>query len=288
MKFLSVFALMALYAGAAYPASQANIDTGRGDVPVSVPEGYSSDSPAPLVVLLHGYTSSGVGQEFYMKFSKLVDEYGFLYVRPNGTKEDSEAKHRFWNANEICCDFYGSGVDDSAYILGLIQEMKRQYGVDENRIYLIGHSNGGFMSHRMAYDHPDTIAGIASLNGSSLPEMIGPTPERPVNILHIHGSMDKITLYEGGEIRGVPYPGAEESLEKWVAHNGMNAKKKKIRKKIDLDTRIEGDETSITRFDKGASVELWTINGGGHVPAVSKDFSRFIIEWLLAHPKAEQ
>jgi len=288
MKSLFAFTLVALLAGTACAAGKATIDTGRGDVPVTIPEAYSSDSPAPLVVLLHGYTSSGVGQEFYMKFSKLVDEYGFLYIRPDGSKEVSEANYRFWNANKICCDFYGSEVDDSAYIHGLIDEMKDNYAVDGNRVYLIGHSNGGFMSHRMAYDHPDTIAGIASLNGSSLPEMNGPTPERPVNILHIHGSEDKVNQYEGGKIRGLVYPGAQASIEKWVAYNGIDMKKKNLRKKIDLDKRIDGKETTITRYDNTGSIELWTIEGGGHVPAVTEDFSRLIIEWLLEHPKAEK
>jgi hypothetical protein len=32
-------------------------------------------------------------------------------------------------------------------------------------------------------------------------------------------------------------------------------------------------------------VELWTINGGGHFPTSSSEFSPRIIDWLLAHPK---
>ena len=40
-----------------------SIDFGRGELPVTVPDGYSSDTPAPLIVLLHGYTSSGEGQD---------------------------------------------------------------------------------------------------------------------------------------------------------------------------------------------------------------------------------
>lgn len=33
-----------------------SIDLGRGELPVTVPEGYDDGTPAPLVVLLHGYT----------------------------------------------------------------------------------------------------------------------------------------------------------------------------------------------------------------------------------------
>ena len=38
-------------------------------------------------------------------------------------------------------------------------------------------------------------------------------------------------------------------------------------------------------FPCGGSAELWTINGGGHVPALSAHFTRLVVEWLLGHPK---
>lgn len=264
----------------------ATINTGRADVELTVPESYSKDSPAPLVMLLHGYTSSGAGQESYMKFGTLADEFGFLLLTPDGTREAGDRKNQFWNATDACCNFQGSEVDDSGYLQGLIDEVKKQYAIDANRVYLIGHSNGGFMSHRMAYDHPDSIAAIASLAGASLPEMKGASPKRPVNILQIHGTNDQTISYEGGSIGTSTYPSATETVELWAAYNGIGVEnKKEARKKLDLDKRPEGKETTITRYDKKGSVELWTIQDGGHIPGITKNFSRSVIEWLMAHPK---
>jgi len=286
MRMLNTVALVAFTMAFAYPALAETINTGRGDVPLTVPEGYSADTSVPLVMLLHGYTSSGKQQEGYMKFGALADQYGFLFLNPDGTVEKSDDENRFWNATPACCNFYESEVDDSGYLHGLIEEVQKNYNVDPNRIYLIGHSNGGFMSHRMAYDHPDTIAAIASLAGAAVPDMNGDSPKNPVNILQIHGSNDTVIAYEGGDIQGVNYPSAEETAELWVQYNGVKAKKKDRRKKLDLDRRIDGKDTTVTRYTKGGAVELWTINEGSHVPAVSEDFSRHVIEWLLAHPKS--
>ena len=66
------------------------IDLGRGELPVTVPANYDAGSPAPLIVLLHGYTSSGAGQDSYMGFSAIADTYGFLLVSPDGDKENQE------------------------------------------------------------------------------------------------------------------------------------------------------------------------------------------------------
>jgi polyhydroxybutyrate depolymerase len=285
MKNVAIFACVALLLAGAPNVHAESIDIGRGEVPLTVPEDYSKDSPAPLIVLLHGYTSSGKQQEGYMKFGKIVDEYGFLYLVPDGTKENSERAPQFWNATEACCNFAGSDVDDSAYILSLINEVKKQYSVDDKQVYLIGHSNGGFMCHRMAQDHPDTIAAVASLAGAAPSEIKGPTPSNPVNILQIHGTNDTVIQFEGGDTARMKFPGAEGSLEKWAEYNGIEANKKEVRKKLDLDKRIDGKETTITRWNKEGDVELWSIVDGSHIPAVSDTFTKHVVEWLLDHPK---
>ena len=111
-----------------------SIDLGRGELPVTVPEGYDDGTPAPLVVLLHGYTSSGANQDTYMGFSELADSYGFLFVAPDGTRESGGDQNRFWNASDACCNFYESEVDDAGYIASIIEQMKSEYSVDEDRV----------------------------------------------------------------------------------------------------------------------------------------------------------
>jgi polyhydroxybutyrate depolymerase len=286
MRAICLFLGVSLLLVGIETASAQAIDVGRGEIPLVLPSGYDAENPAPLVVLIHGYTSSGARQDALMKISAQADSYGFLFVAPDGTREASGEKHPFWNATDACCDFQGSGVDDSAYLLSVIDEVKKHYSVDANRVYLIGHSNGGFMCHRMAQDHPDTIAAVASMNGAAPNKLKGTKPRRPVNILHIHGTKDRLNAYEGGDIRGVPYPGPVEGLEKWAEFLGGSKEVTTLSKRLNLDTNLEGNETTITQYMDG-SLELWTINGGGHVPAFPEDFAVLVIEWLMAHPKTE-
>ena len=74
--------------GLAATAVGQTVNAGRGDLPLMLPSGYDANTPTPLIVLLHGYTSSGEGQDAYMNFSGLVDDYGFMLLAPDGTEEE--------------------------------------------------------------------------------------------------------------------------------------------------------------------------------------------------------
>jgi polyhydroxybutyrate depolymerase len=272
---------------ASFVLNAQSVDLGRGELPVTVPAGYSSENPTPLIVLLHGYTSSGAMQDNYMGFSKLADQYGFLLVAPDGNREPGGDQNRFWNASDACCDFFSTEVDDSAYIADIIKEVKSKFTVDNNRIYLVGHSNGGFMSYRAAYEHSDTIAAIASLAGASHIEEREP-PQSPVHVLQIHGTADGTIAYEGSHILQNYYPSALDTVKRWAEYNGCRAEGEE-RELRDLVSTLDGHESSTVVFKKGCksggSAELWTIVDGSHVPAFSPTFTAQVVEWLYAHPK---
>lgn len=288
-KPLTAFLILILcsFGSVASAQNRTVIDAGRGDIPLIVPNTYNNELSAPLIVLLHGYGSSGAGQDGYLKFSALADRYGFLLATPDGTEEPAGEKRRFWNASKACCNFFESKLDDSSYVMNIITTVQGKYNIDPRRIYLIGHSNGGFMSYKTAYEHSDVIAGIASLAGAEATDAM-PAPANPVHVLQIHGTADGTIAYAGSDIRGNAYPGAEETVARWAAYNGCEAQGKVIGT-LDLERNLEGLETTRTSFAQGCAIggstELWTIAEGSHIPAISDSFSEEVVEWLLARPK---
>ncbi|MCB1672426.1 MAG: PHB depolymerase family esterase [Gammaproteobacteria bacterium] len=266
-----------------------SIDLGRDEIPVTLPAGYSQEVPTPLIVLLHGYTSSGARVDANMGLSAIADDYGFLLVAPNGTREATDRENSFWNASLACCNFYQSDVDDSDYLLSVITEMQSRYNVDPKRIFLVGHSNGGFMTYRMAYDHAETIAAIVSLAGADHPER-RTGPGAPVHVLQIHGTADATIAYRGGEIRENRYPGALTTVRRWAGYNRCDTRGR-AREMRDLDASLPGYETGVLRFNigckAGGSAELWTISAGAHSPIYSDSYAEQVVEWLYAHPKPD-
>ncbi len=283
-KTLLLFILCAVAAPLTLAQS---IDLGRGEIPITVPDDYDAEVPTPLIVALHGYTGSGAGTDRYMGLSAIADDYDFLLATPNGRREPEGDANPYWNASVACCNFYSVETDDVGYIKSIIDEMKSRYNVDPMRVYLIGHSNGGFMTYRMAREHSDTVAAIASLAGAN-DAGPGDEPSSPVHILQIHGTADATILYRGGEIRENRYTGALSSVRRWAEYNGCDPQGRG-REQRDLDASLPGYETGVLKYnvgcEAGGSAELWTISAGAHSPVLSDTYGAQVVEWLYAHPK---
>jgi polyhydroxybutyrate depolymerase len=250
-----------------------------------IPSSYSKDTSLPLVVLLHGYGATGAMQESYMKFESVAETNKFILVYPDGTVDSSG--RRFWNATDACCDFF-SAVADDVYLLSILKEMESSYSIDAKRIYFVGHSNGGFMSYRMACKYPDRIAAIASLAGASYFKTTDCGAKSSVSVLQVHGTKDETILYDGGQILGTSYPGAVASASQWATFNQCTQNAVTRSSKFDLEPNITGDETSVTAWtncQNSSEVELWTMEGAAHIPTLKSTFATKIWEFFAAHPK---
>lgn len=250
-----------------------------------IPSSYSKDTSLPLVVLLHGYGATGAMQESYMKFESVAETNKFILVYPDGTVDSSG--RRFWNATDACCDFF-SAVADDVYLLSILKEMESSYSIDAKRIYFVGHSNGGFMSYRMACKYPDRVAAIASLAGASYFKTTDCGAKSSVSVLQVHGTKDETILYEGGQILGTSYPGAVASASQWATFNQCTQNAVTRSSKFDLEPNITGDETSVTAWtncQNSSEVELWTMEGAAHIPTLKSTFATKIWEFFAAHPK---
>jgi polyhydroxybutyrate depolymerase len=247
-----------------------------------VPATYRAATKAPLVVLLHGYQASAAQQEAYFQLTAESDRRGFLYAMPDGTAD--QAGKKFWNATDACCDFYRKGVDDSGYLSRLLDTVKSSYSVDATRVYLVGHSNGGFMAYRMACEHSTQITAIVSLAGAMTNDTAQCKPKRPVSVLQIHGTQDNTIAFEGGMNGAYPYPSADTTVASWRSLDSCADQADPPAEPLDLDRTLPGAETTVTTYSTGCRdatrVALWTIKGGGHGPALSANFAPSVMDFL--------
>ena len=175
--------------------------------------------------------------------------------------------------------------------MGLVDEVEALVPVRD--VYFFGHSNGGFMSFRMACDAAERITAIANLAGSTFDDGADCAATEPVSVLGIHGTADDVVFYDGRAASAEPisgYPSAIEAVERFAARADCDLDAVEAGAPKDLDTSIDGAETTVDRYRTGCvggvDAELWTIEGGAHLPQITvPDFSRDVVRWLLAHRK---
>jgi polyhydroxybutyrate depolymerase len=262
------------------PATASSNYTVGGDRPVTVNLPTNLTNPAPLLILLHSASTSGAHQERYMKLGPVAKKSGIIYIAPDGTL--SPEGKRFWNASKSCCNKFKQDVDDVAYINSLIDEISAKTPVDPKRIYLIGHSNGAFMSYTFACK-TNRVAAIVAIAGAM---DVNPdcTPSSPVSLLDIHGTADKTIKVNGGVLNANPYTSAAETVKTIARANKCN---NQTTSKKDFEPTIKGAETIVINYscDTHTHLQFWKIGKGSHSPKLPTDFAQQVISFLLQQSK---
>jgi predicted esterase len=123
-----------------------------------VPERYATSGKEkwPLIVYLHGY-GAAPDEAFYLPvgFIAEADRRGYLVATPLGRGD------RFYRE------------DGDLDVQEVLRDVHRHYRVDRDRIYLMGHSMGGYGTNNVATHHPDQFAAVAPVEGTDAIDLHG-------------------------------------------------------------------------------------------------------------------
>ena len=214
-----------------------------------------------------------------------MGEYDFALLLANGRRDDEG--NRSWNATDLCCGMSESKPDDAGYLRALV-EAAREY-VNVERALVVGMSNGAFMAYRLGCEGMPGLAGIVAVAGSSYMDEGRCGSASPVSVLHIHGTEDDVVRIGGGsnpEMGEGSYPGAREVAGRWARRAGCGLGVEATPASLDIDAGVDGVETRALRYGMGecpggVSVELWEMEGAGHVPEFSDGFGGLVMGWML-------
>lgn len=270
-----------------------SLSSQRSDVKVKLPRGFKKKGKWPLIISLHGYGGNSLIQKYYVRLGKFENQYGFVYAAPNGVK--NEEGKRYWNASNFCCDFDDTEIDDVTYIKNLVDRIATSPEVgriDLDRIYLIGYSNGGFLTSKIACESDLKLAGIVTISGTSdlrgddqellPPESFECSHDRPVKVLHIHGTKDETIRYDGFDNGKTAHVSAEDQVKRWANHNNCEGELEKTSKTLNASNFVKGKETEVYSYSGcKAPVKLFKINEGVHFAVFKKKFTKAILDFLF-------
>lgn len=175
-----------------------------------VPASYTPGQAVPLLIGLHGLSSSGSDFAQYRNFRPIADTANFIIAHPDGSLLFGV---RYWNYG-----ITGSSPDDVGFIEALIDTISAHYSINPNRIYSVGMSNGSFMSYYLACQS-DRFAAVGGVTGSMSTSMYNScVPARPTPVIHVHGTDDPTNPYNGtGSMTAI-----EDLVQFWVEQNNCN------------------------------------------------------------------
>lgn len=136
-------------------------------------------SKRPLIISCHGMNQSAQYQWNALKDAKtLADKEKFVIVLPEGINNG-------WDI---------SGDRDINLIKDLIAQMKKDFDIDENRVYLSGFSMGGMLTYHAMNKIPNVIAAFAPISGYPMWGFTY-TGKRAIPVIHHHGTGDDVCVY---------------------------------------------------------------------------------------------
>lgn len=153
----------------------------------------------PLIILMHGVGSNE--QNMFSFANSLPDN--FLVVSARGPLTLGPNSFAWFHVQFTP---QGSVINEEQAenyrkeILKFIEDLKNVEDFDENRVYLMGFSQGGIMSYSIALTAPEKIKGIAVMSGRLLPEVkpLVATEDRlkKLKIFVSHGTHDSVLKFQ--------------------------------------------------------------------------------------------
>jgi len=342
LKSLTVFIVVMCVSG--YRVT--TVDVGRGDVTVRVPSGTPPNEGWPAVLMLPGFGETAEGFEAQFGLTDAIDAYGFVQIEPVGrldgggyhywmawgsccggchSKTDDEENDWYyyyygenggtntlwdgrthdegWAVMEERCE---GGDMDEDYARALVAAVQDKLPIDEDRLAVLGQSNGAYMAYRLACDAADLFSMVVASAGS--PPTLSNTssfscePSRPMRVLHIHGTIDDNEEYLGGGYVGGPYGpsgyvGAYGSVQAWIGYDGCGTNvfpedgldlnmtySDQVIQTLDISERVEGYDTEVYTVNDctdESSVTLWKIVGETHDPELNFAYQTNVAAWLF-------
>lgn len=136
-----------------------------------------SSRPVPLVVNMHGRGGNAGSFMDLSQMNCVAEDRDFIVLFPEASvyqqRPDGVRNVLLWNGT-----YKGEHIDDVAFILAMIDDVKKRYPIDSSRIYACGQSSGGMMSSELALKAPEVFAAVAPWSAIKDPDHMVPLPEK--------------------------------------------------------------------------------------------------------------
>jgi poly(3-hydroxybutyrate) depolymerase len=196
-----------------------------------IPESYSEDNPADLIVCLHGFNRTM--NDFFNDYniSAIADSLNLIVLAPQALAEKDpdvikeaeklksygidiplnaawgcglQVKATLLSFITILDEELNKNVDDVSFIEAIIYETLDKYHINNQNKFIFGTSLGGFMSYQYALNKGDDLSGLISICGSMGTKIKNQEINVKVPICDFHSIDDEVVPYNGSLSLNIP------------------------------------------------------------------------------------
>lgn len=202
-----------------------------------VPGSVDPETPAPMVVVLHGANTTAEQQRAANLFDPLAARERFIVMYPDHDTDRALGRHplqswRFYNPVEMQRD-----VGDAQAIAELTRQAMVTWNVDPERVYIVGMSAGGWMTSIMGATYPDLyaaigiaeagaygigLAGVGQPLGATLlpPELLALAAYQAMGA---HARVLPVINFQGDEDLAATPASGKNAIQQWLMTNNLVA-----------------------------------------------------------------
>ena len=213
---------------------------------IQMPANHDGKTVVGAVIFNHGYRGTTEGVMAHKELTQAISDLGLVLVAPKSSRDDWDIPNAPFNGPRTEITFFDA----------LKQDLVSNHFVDPGKIMVSGFSAGGMVSWQLACERGGDYVGFAPISGTFWAPVPDECPAFPTNIIHVHGTADKVVPMEGRPIGSALQSNVYDALKLAVQTGNFAA------------WRSIGEADGLTcqerRSDTGKMLQL-CIHPGGHM-----------------------
>lgn len=210
---------------------------------------------AQLVLMLPGYGNTAEAFRAQTHFEEPANTLGYAVVYVTGAPDPNSSTSAFgWHSENDT-----PGNRDVEFLVALTDYLREAYSLDREHAYIVGFSNGAFMTHRLAMEASDTFSAFVSVAGL-MPESVWNSRKESnaISLFQITGEKDPVIPKKSdGSAQFSKAPAIEDVMAYWVSSVGLQR----------LETEQIGNDSVLMKYGAGGKThQIWDlyVTGGRH------------------------
>ena len=213
---------------------------------IRMPESHNGSTHIGAIIFAHGYRGSAQSVMRNESLAKVASRLGVALVAVKSSGDD-------WSIPGAPSGSQVAGADELAYFDAVRADMTSRFPIDADRLMVTGFSAGGMMVWNLICHRSGDFAAFAPIAGTFW-EPVPKSCEGPTaNIVHLHGTADRIVPLEGRPIQDTKQGAVREALSMYARFGGF----------------VSGDRRTLAGLDcqdwgasSGALMRFCTFEGG--------------------------